>query len=129
MIKKYYFYFFIYLFFLNIASAEIINQINISGNKRVSSDTIKIFLNLKVGDEIKSADLNSIIKNLYDTNFFEDIKITLNNSILSVNVIENKFIKDVIFKGIKSNQLIDQLKKIYQPNLMNHIFKIIRNKI
>jgi len=111
MIKKYYFYFFIYLFFLNIASAEIINQINISGNKRVSTDTIKVFLNLKVGDEIKSADLNSIIKNLYDTNFFEDIKITLNNSILSVNVIENKFIKDVIFKGIKSNQLIDQLKK------------------
>ena len=40
-------------------------------------------------------DINQILKNLYDTNFFEDIEIVIKDNILKIKVIENKIIQSV----------------------------------
>ena len=111
MFKKKLIFFLILFFYLNNSFAEKIEQININGNNRITTETIKVFLNIDIGDEIYESDLNLLLKNLYDTNFFKDIVIKLENSVLSVELVENKIIRTVEFKGIKSKQLITKLEK------------------
>ena len=74
MIKK---LFFIYIFLATLISissnAEIINKIEISGNERITDETIVLFSGIKLNQDIDQSDLNNIIKKLYETSFFENI--------------------------------------------------------
>ena len=76
MIKK---LFFIYIFLATLISissnAEIINKIEISGNERITDETIVLFSGIKLNQDIDQSDLNNIIKKLYETSFFENISI------------------------------------------------------
>ena len=63
--------------FLVNASADVINSIKITGNDRISNETIIMFSNVSVGSEINSNDLNIILKNIYESNFFENVKVNL----------------------------------------------------
>ena len=80
---------FITIFFLNFfaLNAEVVNKIEINGNKRVSEETIKVYGNLKeLGSDFSTADLDQILKDLYSTNFFENIDIQITNNILKINL-------------------------------------------
>ena len=50
--------------------AEIINNVVVNNNDRISLETIKTYGDIKIGIEYSSDDLNNILKNLYETNFF-----------------------------------------------------------
>ena len=73
--KKLFFIFaFIILFTTNINS-EIIKNIEVSGNVRISDETIILFSEIKKNQDLKNENLNLIIKKLYTTNFFSDINV------------------------------------------------------
>ena len=132
MIKKLISIIFIFLFYINFAHSEIINKIGIKGNERVNSETIKVFGGLKIGDSLDSQDLNEILKRLYETNFFENIDITLNQSILQINVKENPIIQNLIIDGIKRKDLKKLVKdrislKEKTPYLENKMESTIKN--
>jgi outer membrane protein insertion porin family len=97
-------------FFLN-TTAEIIKKIDIIGNERVSNETIKVFINITEGTDIKKNDLNVILKSLYETNFFDDIELNINNNILTVKVKELPLIQNINFKNIKSSKIIKLISK------------------
>ena len=60
------------LLFLTLSSfAEIIENIEITGNKRLSKESILVFTKIDLNTNYESNDLNNILKNLYDTNFFK----------------------------------------------------------
>ena len=61
------------LFSILNANSEIVKKIEIIGNERVSSETIKLFSNTSINENLDNNDLNDILKNLYDTNFFKDV--------------------------------------------------------
>ena len=42
--------------------------------------------------------LNNILKDLYETDFFKDISVNLNNQILSINVQENPIIENIFIR-------------------------------
>ena len=67
------------ILFTPFLKAEVVKNIQISGNKRVSNETIKIYGEIKVGKDYSEQGLNKILNNLYETNFFQDVKIELNN--------------------------------------------------
>ena len=99
--------FFLFLFFLSTHSySEIINKIEISGNERISEETIKLFISTDINDEINDTKLNNILKDLYETNFFKDINVKFDNQILSINVKENPIIESVFYKGVKSSRIL-----------------------
>ena len=109
-LKKYLIIVFTYIFLLStFSNAEIVKNILIKGNERISNETIKVFTSIKKGDEIDSGKLNQIIKNLYDTNFFENIKVNFVNQDLTITVKESPIINKVIFNGIKSKTLKDSI--------------------
>ena len=84
------------LLFTNILSAEIIKNIDITGNERVSDETIKVYGDFSINQNIDNLKINEIIKNLYSTNFFEDIRISVSNQTLFIKVIEYPVINEII---------------------------------
>jgi len=99
-------------FYITISSAEVINKIEVSGNSRVSSETIQIYGNVKINQDIQEQDINKILNNLYSTNFFEDVKISLINKTLKITVEEYPVINQLVIIGETSNRIMDEIKKI-----------------
>jgi outer membrane protein insertion porin family len=57
-----------------IANAEIVKKIEINGNKRISDETIKMFSTIKIDQNLEIYELNDLIRRLYSTNYFKNIK-------------------------------------------------------
>ena len=57
--------------------SEIINKVEIKNNNRITKETILVFSNIELGKDYNSNDLNQIIKDLYETNFFSDLSLNL----------------------------------------------------
>ena len=102
----------IFILVLNLnAFSEILENIQINGNQRISNDTIKLFSKIDIGDEINKEDINRILKDLYETNFFENVNIKFLNNILNISVSEHPIIQNVIYEGIKSKSLLSKIEE------------------
>jgi outer membrane protein insertion porin family len=109
------------------ASSEIIKKIIINGNERISHETIKLFSNIELGNNLTKNNINLILKDLYETNYFENINVTFSNNTLTIFVKENPLIQSINYNGIKSNTLLMNLtkdklikeKSPYNENLLN----------
>ena len=94
-----------FIFFCFNAYAKNVEKITVEGNDRVSDQTIIMFSNVKIQDEMNSNNLNNILKNIYESNFFEDVKVNFENNILRIIVVEKPIIEDVRYEGLKSNKI------------------------
>ena len=95
----------------SVSFAGNIKEIKVKGNERVSKESIKMFSNVKIGDKVDKDDLNNILKNIYDSNFFKNVKVNFENNVLIIFVEESSLVENVIIKGPKSKTLISDLKK------------------
>ena len=82
----------IYSFILN---AEIVNDVVVNNNKRIVKESIISLGGIKLGNDYDQSDLDKVLKNLYETNFFSDIKISVENNKMIIYVEENKIIQTV----------------------------------
>jgi len=98
--------FLFYSFLISSINADIIEKISINGNKRISQNTIQMFADIDIKEEISSKRLNLILKNLYETNYFEDVNVSYENKILTIFVKENPIIQKINYKGVKSKTLL-----------------------
>ncbi len=106
------FFIFIYiLLFTNILSAEIIKKIEITGNERVSDETVKVYGDISINQNVDNLKINEIIKNLYSTNFFEDINVSVSNETLFIKLIEYPVINEIIIVGEETNKYKEAIKK------------------
>ena len=100
--------FFIF-FLINLSFAEIVSKIEISGNKRISNDTILVLSDIKIGKELNDDSLNESLKKLYDSNFFRDINFSFTNGLFKINLKENPIIEKINITGIKKKTFVDQI--------------------
>ena len=111
MIKKLFFI----MFFLTVnAQAVVIKDIIVDGNNRVSKETIQIFADVNVGEDIDQNYFNVILKNLYKTNFFKNINLSLDSNTLKITVEENPIVQNYFIEGIKNKSLL----KIIEENIL-----------
>ena len=103
-------------FFLSFSNSEIIKQIKVEGNNRITDEIILMFSDIDLGQDIKSSKINEIIKNLYETNFFNDVSVTLENNLILITVDEAPLIDNIVISGIKA-------KKIHKLITNNFILK------
>ena len=68
---------------------EIITDVAVDGNKRISKETLIIFGGISKGTDYTDEDLNEVLKKIYSTKFFKNINLKIENSILNISVIEN----------------------------------------
>ena len=88
------------------------NEILINGNNRISDETIKVFSNTKGVNNLNENSINLILKSLYETGFFENIIIKIENNKLIINVIENPIIQTIFIEGIKTKKINDLIKDV-----------------
>ena len=79
--------------------------------KRITEETIITYGNIELNKEYNQKELNNIVKDLYDTNFFKKISIKIDGETLVLNVEENKIIQSVRVEGVKSNKIKEAILK------------------
>ena len=105
------------LFFLLLpitVYSKTLEKIKISGNERIADSTIKMLGKIDKINELDEDVVNKILKDLYDSDFFKDVKVFFNEGILSIEVTENPLIYQINFEGIKAKKNLE----LIQDNLI-----------
>ena len=101
------------LFFFNTNSySEVINKIDVIGNERISLETIVVFGDISIGKDYDVSDVNILIKKLYDTTFFSNISVEIENNKLIIVVKENPIINLIVFNGEKAKKFKTKIKEL-----------------
>ena len=108
------------------ANCEIIKEIKVNGNKRVSSQTIKIFSEIEVNSDLSVNQLNDVVKKLYSTNFFNNVELIVEKNILYISVIESPLIQTLTFEGVKNKRIIKLLNEKIE---MREKSSFIKNRV
>ena len=101
----------VFLFLVTSSHGVVIKDIKINNNKRITKETIITYGNIETNRDYNQKDLNKIIKNLYETNFFKNITLNVDNETLILDVEENKIIQSVRIEGVESNKIKEQIKE------------------
>ena len=112
-------------FFLSFSNGEIVKEIKIDGNKRITDEIILMFSDIAVEQNITNSQINKIIKNLYETNFFDNVSVTLNNNKIIINVVEAPLIENIIISGIKAQKNKDLIKNNFELKPRSSFNKIL----
>ena len=100
----------IFFFILTTSSFAEIKKISIVGNTRVNSSTIEFLVDKKIIN-VDSIYINNLTKKIYETDFFADVKISYNQDLLTITVVENPIVNFFYINGLKDNDL-DKINKI-----------------
>lgn len=125
--------FFLIFFKSNLLLAEIISDIKVRGNSRVSSETIINFSGIAIGKDVSQKQLNQSLKELYETNFFKNVEFEISNKILLIKVDEYPIIQEIIITGVPAQKTIKKIKENLQLKEKNPFIEAIiqtdKNKI
>ncbi len=91
------------------AFAQSIQSIDVQGNERVESTTVRNYLSVTTGDEYQPRMANSMIKTLYSTGLFEHVEVFWNGKDLSISVKENPLVNKIAFEG--NDEIDDDILK------------------
>ena len=80
----------------------LVSSIIIDGNKRISTDTIISLSKVQIGSAYSPSQLNSALQSIKKSSYFKSVDISLVNSVLNINVIENPTINSISFEGNRS---------------------------
>ena len=100
-----------FFLFLTTSYAVVIKDVKVNNNKRITKETIITYGAIELNKDYNQNELNRIIKDLYDTNFFKKISLNVDGQTLILNVEENKIIQSVKIEGVKSNKIKEAILK------------------
>ena len=114
--------------------ADVVGKIDISGNDRISDSTIIDIIDFKKSKNYSNSDLNNFQKKLFETNFFNNVKVNLKDDILQIIVTENPLIEFFIIEGVanktRENLVYEKVllgqNKIFSQSLLNQDIEIIK---
>ena len=112
MFKIIFYFFLLFIFLTKLSLATVINKIEIVGNKRISTESIIVFGDIKLNTDINDNQLDQILKKLYETDFFEKINLSIKNETLIINLVENPIIQNVTILGVPSKTIREKISEI-----------------
>jgi outer membrane protein insertion porin family len=103
------------------AQSDVISEINVSGNRRIPAETIKARIFVKPGDIYDPAALERDFNSLWNTGYFEDVKIlreqTAKGWRLIFQVKEKPTIREINYAGLSSVSNSDVLDRFKQDKV------------
>ncbi len=85
------------------ARGQVISEINVAGNRRISTRDVRSYLRERVGETFQPEELTADVRELYNSGFFDDIQVDLkrvdSGVILRFFVRERPNIAKVVFEG------------------------------
>jgi len=122
--------------------SQTIDQIRVIGNRRIPKETILARLFTHVGDTYDPISIERDFNSLWNTGYFENLRIEREDSekgvILNVYVTEKPTIREINYPGLNSvsqSDLLDRFKKEkvglsqegqYDPTKVKHAEAVIR---
>ncbi|MES9959244.1 MAG: outer membrane protein assembly factor BamA [Sedimenticola sp.] len=100
---------------LVFADTFVIRDIRVEGLQRISAGTVFNYLPVKIGEKIDADETPGIIKSLYKTGFFKDIRLEREDDVLIIFVSERPAIAKIDISGndsLETEQLLLALKDI-----------------
>jgi outer membrane protein insertion porin family len=88
------------------------NNILIKGNERISSESILVFSEVNQQIVLDENRINLILKKLYETGFFKDVIVKVEDKDLVIQVIENPIIQSVFLDGIKQKKIQESVNQV-----------------
>lgn len=85
--------------FASSAQAAVIQSVSVQGNQLIPSNTIRDFAGIRFGEDMSSAEINAVLRRLYDSGMFEDVDLRISGSTLIITVVENPSVSVVAFEG------------------------------
>ncbi|WP_299727447.1 outer membrane protein assembly factor BamA [uncultured Endozoicomonas sp.] len=99
------------------ANAFVVSDIRIDGLQRVSAGTVFNALPMEVGDDIQSPEIAGATRALYQTGYFNDIRMSRDGNVLVVAVVERPSISAIDIKGNKAIKTEDLMKGLERSGL------------
>ena len=87
-------------------------DILINGNIRISDESIILFSEISKENSLDENSLNEILKRLYESGFFKNVSVLIENKNLIIDVLENPIIQTVFIDGIDRKQTKESLYEI-----------------
>ena len=115
----------VFLFLLSSLSSlkadEVIKEINIIGNQRVDSETVRAIISISEGGSFNSETIELTLSELYNTGFFKNVSITENNGVFEINLDENATINKIAFEGNKrfSDEILSEIIEIREREVFS----------
>jgi outer membrane protein insertion porin family len=128
------------------ANQQVISRIDFIGNRRIARDTLQARIFSRVGDPYTADDIRRDFQALWNTNFFEDIRLetqpdprTPNATIVTFYVTERPVIRRIEYKGNKSiteSDILDAYKEKkvglsvesqFDPTVVKHAQVVIQS--
>ena len=95
---------------ISVLLSEEIKDIKIEGNNRISNETVKVFIDQYLNENSFNLEsTNNVIKSLYETGFFKDVKVKYQENVLYISVIENPLIQILEYDGVKSKTFLEKI--------------------
>ena len=99
-------------FFTSIGNSKTIKNIEITGNQRISDQTIIMFSGAEINSNADNLNINQILKDLYNSNFFENVSIKIEDDILKIDVTEFPIIESIKIEGVKAEKIRSKIKDV-----------------
>jgi outer membrane protein insertion porin family len=115
------------LFIININASKIAKDVKLEGLTQISTKIANEILNIKKNDVYTDEQINKAIKEFYSFNYFNDIKVIVNNGILLLKFTEKPFIINLEVIGYKSRD--DDLKSLFETMKIKKGNMYTKNKI
>ena len=103
-----------FFFVCSNSFSQILEKIIVKGNERVPKETIVMFSELKLGEKLINIDKNEILKNIYNSNFFENVSVQISDKNIIITLTELPIVQNIEIKGIKAKKN----KKLVEKNLI-----------
>ena len=87
-------------------------NIIVNGSERISVETILVFSEIKDNKSLDENSINEILKKLYNSGFFKDVTVKIENNNLVISVLENPIIQTVFIEGIKRKKTEESLYEV-----------------
>lgn len=107
MKQAFYLIFFLLFFSTKNIHADTISNVIINGNKRISNETILNTIQYKKNKKYSASEINDFQKKLFETNFFENVALSIKNKKLVISVKENPIIDFFYLKGVINKERED----------------------
>jgi outer membrane protein insertion porin family len=110
--------------------SAVVEKFIIDGNKRISDETVIMFSNVSLKDEITNKKINLILKDLYKTNYFENVNVSFEDKTLLIKVKEYPIIQKINYTGVKSKTLLEAitLNKLIKDKSPYNLFVLNNEK-
>ena len=120
--------------FASDENGQMIQKIEINGNKLVSDASVRKYLDIDFSEKYDKDKLDKILKKLHRKQLFSDINLSINRGTLNVQLTENPGIQNLIIRGnrifsydklTKGMQL--KSRSIYSPSKLQHDINLIKS--